>query len=65
MAEPSDHRAVMRGFPPPPEWRITLDNWDKPPFNRWSFRNIRRVLPTAPVGTAQPAGTPEKQPETP
>jgi CubicO group peptidase (beta-lactamase class C family) len=40
---------IMRGFPPPPEMRPTLENWDLPPFNRWSFQNVRRVLPTAPV----------------
>ena len=42
--------AVMQGFPPPPENRVTLENWDKPPYNRWSFRNMRKVLPTAAVG---------------
>ena len=40
---------IMRGFPPPPEQRVTLENWDSAPFNRWSFRNIRRILPTAEV----------------
>jgi CubicO group peptidase (beta-lactamase class C family) len=41
---------IMQGFPPPPAARVTLENWDKPPFNRWSFRNMRKVLPTAAVG---------------
>lgn len=41
---------VMQGSPPPPEHRITLQNWDKPPFNRWSFQRVREVLPTTPVG---------------
>lgn len=49
MSSERDHGLVMDGFPPPPEWRVTLDNWDRPPFNRWSFRNIRRVLPTTAV----------------
>ena len=40
---------TMEGFPPPPEARVTLANWDSAPFNRWSFRNIRSVLPTAEV----------------
>lgn len=39
----------MRGFPPPPEKQVTLANWREPPFNRWSFRNVRQVVPTAPV----------------
>ena len=41
--------SVMEGFPPPLEKRVSLDNWDTPPFSRWSFQNIRRVLPTAAV----------------
>ncbi len=40
---------IMQGFPPPPDLRITLDNWDRPPFNRWSFQNVRSVLPTRPI----------------
>ncbi|QIE44919.1 serine hydrolase [Pseudohalocynthiibacter aestuariivivens] len=45
---------IMRGFPPPPEKRPTLENWDLAPFNRWSFQNIRSLFPTADVwhGTA-------------
>lgn len=39
----------MQGFPPPPEKRPTLENWDLPPFNRWSFQNIRGLFPTADV----------------
>ena len=38
---------VMRGFPPAPEARPALDNWDKHPFTSWSFRNMRRLFPTA------------------
>ena len=40
---------IMQGFPPPPEKRPTLQNWDMPPFNRWSFQNIRSLIPTAEV----------------
>src|SRR5262249_11936930 len=32
--------------PPPFDKRATLANWDFPPFNRWSFQNVRSVLPT-------------------
>ena len=41
----------MRGFPPPPEKRPDLSNWDLAPFNRWSFMNIRNLFPTVDVKT--------------
>src|ERR1051326_5804090 len=37
---------IMAGFPPPLDKRVSLENWDSPPFNRWSFQNIRSILPT-------------------
>jgi len=40
---------IMRGFPPPPEKRPDLNNWDLPPFNRWSFLSMRSLFPTADV----------------
>lgn len=40
---------LMRGFPPPPEAQVTLANWRQPPFNRWSFHHVRRILPTAAI----------------
>jgi CubicO group peptidase (beta-lactamase class C family) len=40
---------IMRGFPPPPEKRPDLTNWDLPPFNRWSFMNIRNLFPSVDV----------------
>lgn len=36
----------MRGSPPSPEWCIGRSDWDRPPWNRWSFQNIRKILPT-------------------
>lgn len=36
---------LMAGFPPGPESRVTLDNWQDPPYNRWSFRHLREVIP--------------------
>lgn len=39
-------RGIMEGFPPPPDRRATLETWDRYPFSRWSFQNMRRVLPT-------------------
>jgi CubicO group peptidase (beta-lactamase class C family) len=41
--------SVMAGFPPPPERRVSLENWDQPPFNRWTFQRVRQVIPTREV----------------
>jgi CubicO group peptidase (beta-lactamase class C family) len=38
---------IMRGSPP--ELRVTLTDWDRPPWNRWSFQHVRELLPTAEV----------------
>ena len=37
--------------PPTPgrEPAATLANWRTPPFNRWAFRHIDQLLPTAPI----------------
>ncbi len=40
---------IMVGSPPPPDKRISHQNWDSPPFNRWSFQHVREVLPTVPI----------------
>jgi CubicO group peptidase (beta-lactamase class C family) len=37
---------LMSGFPPSPESRVTLANWQDPPFNRWSFQHLRELIPT-------------------
>jgi CubicO group peptidase (beta-lactamase class C family) len=38
----------MTGAPPfPPQSRVTLANWQDPPFNRWAFQHIRELIPTA------------------
>jgi len=36
----------MAGFPPPSEARVTLANWQDPPYNRWSFQHLRELTPT-------------------
>ena len=54
---------VMQGFPPPPQERVTLDNWQHPPFNRWSFHHVREVVPTARV--ARGTGLPHQLPSAP
>ena len=38
--------APMEGFPPARESLVNLENWQKPPFNRWSFQHLREVIPT-------------------
>jgi len=43
----------MQGFPPPPDARVTLANWQLPPYNRWSFQHVREVVPTARVSHGQ------------
>ncbi|MFX0547228.1 serine hydrolase domain-containing protein [Roseovarius sp. S1116L3] len=43
-----DH-GIMQGFPPAPERIPGPSNWDLPPFNRWSFMNMRNLFPTADV----------------
>jgi CubicO group peptidase (beta-lactamase class C family) len=36
----------MQGFPPPEHARVTLANWQDPPYNRWSFSHLRELVPT-------------------
>jgi CubicO group peptidase (beta-lactamase class C family) len=43
------HGTIMAGFPPPPEAQATLANWRQPPFNRWAFRHVREIVPSAPI----------------
>lgn len=47
---------IMQGSPPPVEKRVTHENWDSPPFNRWSFQHVREVLPTVDVARAEVSG---------
>lgn len=38
----------MAGPPPFGAGRlVTLENWLRPPFNRWSFQHVRELIPTA------------------
>lgn len=44
----------MRGAPPfGPERLVTLENWQDPPWNRWSFQHVRELVPSARI--ARPA----------
>ncbi len=39
---------LMAGAPPfSPQARVTLANWQDPPFNRWAFQHVRELIPTA------------------
>lgn len=39
----------MQGFPVPRELRVPRRDWDRAPWNRWSFQNVRQILPTTEV----------------
>ncbi len=39
----------MQGFPVPPEARVPIEDWDRAPWNRWTFQHVREILPTAEV----------------
>jgi CubicO group peptidase (beta-lactamase class C family) len=50
---------LMAGFPPPPDRLPDLTTWDLAPWNRWSFQNVRAMLPTVAVRrAAQPSALP-------
>ena len=40
---------IMKGSPPPPEWRLPRLDWDRPPWNRWAFQRVREIVPTAAI----------------
>ena len=39
----------MMAGPPPfgTEALVTLENWQRPPYNRWAFQHVRELIPTA------------------
>ena len=44
---------LMEGFPPPADKRVDRSNaLMTPPFNRWSYLNMRMIYPTAGIGNA-------------
>ncbi len=40
---------IMVGSPPPKAWRPPALDWDRPPWNRWSFQHVCEIVPTATV----------------
>lgn len=39
----------MQGFPVAQENRLPRPDWDRAPWNRWSFQHVREILPTVEV----------------
>ena len=37
----------MVGSPPAADRRVTLSNWQGPPWNRWSFQHVGQLIPSA------------------
>ena len=40
---------IMQGFPVLAENKVPRSDWDRAPWNRWSFQNVRQIVPTAEV----------------
>lgn len=41
-----DPARLMQGFPPPPEYRVHIGNWQHWPQKIWSFQHVRELFPT-------------------
>lgn len=54
---------IMQGFPPPPGQRLPMIDWDRPPWNRWSFQRVRQFLPTAPIARGTKVSALDSRPE--
>ena len=39
----------MQGSPPPEKYKLPFIDWDRPPWNRWSFQRVSEFLPTAQI----------------
>jgi len=51
---PGGSPAMMSGAPPfPPGAKVTLANWQDPPFNRWAFQHVRELIPTARISRGE------------
>jgi len=49
----------MTGFPPTPDARVTLANWQDPPFSRWAFRHMRELIPSQAIpASGEPVALP-------
>lgn len=41
-----DPALLMRGFPPPPDYRVHIGNWQQYPQKIWAFQHTRELFPT-------------------
>ena len=39
----------MQGSPLPKKYKLPFIDWDRPPWNRWSFQRVSEFLPTAQI----------------
>ncbi len=46
-----EYDELMKGNPIFPSYQVTLDNWRKYPYTKWSFVNVRNLIPTAEIKT--------------
>jgi CubicO group peptidase (beta-lactamase class C family) len=44
---------IMHGFPVPPDQRVPQHDWDRAPWNRWTFQHVSEMLPTTEVWRGQ------------
>ena len=51
---------IMQGSPPPVDQQVPAIDWDRPPWNRWTFQRMSQVLPTAPIYTTRQSSTANK-----
>ena len=42
---------LMHGNPVDISYQVTLENWRKYPFTKWSFLNVRNIIPSAKIQT--------------
>jgi CubicO group peptidase (beta-lactamase class C family) len=50
MEPEQDELRLMVGAPPfTAERLVTLQNWQRPPYNRWAFQHVRELIPTAAI----------------
>ena len=55
---------ILQGFPPPPEQRVPHEDWDRAPWNRWTFQHVREYVPTTEVWRGNgPVWTLERKPQ--
>jgi len=40
---------IMQGYPVPAENRVPHQDWDRAPWNRWSFQHVSEMVPTTEV----------------